>query len=138
MNSLFGDAEATHGDMDFVLRTLETHFMGSVNVTYKRYVFNQRNKQDSETFETYLTVLRQLVRTCNYQKMTNELLRDRLVCGIKEDSIRKVLLQKRNLTLPEVIDICKSAEIASTRLKSMADLEKQEPKVYVIRKNCRK
>ena len=27
-NSLFGDAEATHADMDFVLRTLETHFMG--------------------------------------------------------------------------------------------------------------
>ena len=32
-NSLFGDAEATHGDMEFVLRTLETHFLGLVNVT---------------------------------------------------------------------------------------------------------
>ena len=73
-----------------------------VNVTF---VFNQCNQQDSETFETYLTVLQQLVRTCNYQEMTNELLQDRLVCGIKEDSIWKVLLQKRNLTLLEAIDI---------------------------------
>ena len=37
---IFGDAEGTHGDMDFVLQTLETHFMGSVNVTYELYVFN--------------------------------------------------------------------------------------------------
>ena len=78
------------------------------------------------------------MRTCNYREMTNELLRDRLVCGIKEDSIREVLLQTRNLTLPEAIDICKSAEIASTQLKSMADLEKQESKVHVIRKKLRK
>ena len=67
--------------------------------------------------------------------MTNELLRDRLVCGIKEDSIRKVL-QKRNLTLLEAINICKSAEIASTELKSMVDLEKQESKVHAIRKKA--
>ena len=43
-------------------------------------------------------------------------------------------MQKRNLILPEAIDICKSAEIASTQLKSMVDLEKQESKVRVIRK----
>ena len=55
---------------------------------------NQRNRQDSETSETCLEILRQLVRTCNYKEMTNEVLRDRLVCGIMEDSIRMVLLQK--------------------------------------------
>ena len=58
--------------------------------------------------------------------------RDRLLYGIKEDSIRMVLLQKRNLTLHEVTDICKSAEIVPTQLKSIADLENQKPNVRVI------
>ena len=66
-NRLFGDAEATHGDMEFVLLTLETHFIGIINATYDRYAFNQGNQQASETFETCLIVLRQLVRTCNYR-----------------------------------------------------------------------
>ena len=87
-------AEATHGDMEFVLQTLETHFMGLVNVTYMRYVFNNRNQQDSETSETCLKILRQLVRTCNYKEISNEVLRERLVCGIMEDCIRMVLLQR--------------------------------------------
>ena len=57
-NSLFGDAEATHGNMDFVLRTLETHFMGLVNVTSTNGMY--LISVTSKTFETYLKVLRQL------------------------------------------------------------------------------
>ena len=45
------------------------------------------------------------------------------------------VVAKDILTLPEAIDICKSAEIASTQLKSMADIfKKQELRVHVIKK----
>lgn len=64
--------------------------------------------------------------------MTEELLRDRIECGIREDMVRKTLLQKRNLTLSMCIDICRMAEAAATQLKSIAVAE--SPDVHMVKR----
>ena len=65
-----------------------------------------------------------MIRTCAYGVMTDELLRDRLICGNKEDLVRKtLLLQKRNLTLAVCIDMCRIAEVATKQAKSIAQTD---------------
>ena len=51
--------------MDDVLTAMEKHFVGSVNITYERYMFNRRQQQIGESFDSYLTSLRSLVKSCN-------------------------------------------------------------------------
>lgn len=115
--------------MDDVLTAMENHF---VNPTYERYKFNRREQKVGETFHVYLTALRAMVRTCNYGDMTDDLLKDRLVCGIRDDGVRKTLLQKRQLTLAVCIDACRAAEVATTQLKAMAEAEEM-PDINFVR-----
>ena len=45
-------------DIDVVLKLLEDYCVGETNETYERYVFNKRDQQQGESFDTNLTSLR--------------------------------------------------------------------------------
>ncbi|KAJ8048543.1 hypothetical protein HOLleu_00899 [Holothuria leucospilota] len=45
--------------------------------------------------------------------------RDRIVCGINDNTTRKKLLQTTGLDLTKCIDICKVAETTSAQVKDM-------------------
>ena len=62
-------------DIDKVLELLEEHCVGETNETYERYVFNKRDQQQGASFDTYLTSLRSLVKTCNFGELKDSLLR---------------------------------------------------------------
>ena len=81
--------------MQRVLELFDDHCIGESNVIYERYVFNTRDQKDQEPFDTYLTVLRELLSRCQYKSMADELLRDRLVCGVHDSALRKRLLGKK-------------------------------------------
>ena len=40
-----------------------------------------------------------------------------MILGVSDNNVRKLLLQKRNLSLNEYIDICRSAESTSNQLQ---------------------
>lgn len=107
-------------NMDIVLKLMETHCLGETNVIYERYIFNNRVQQDKESIETYATQLRALSQTCDYGDLQDQLIRDRIVCGIRENSIRKKLLQEADLTLKRCIDICRAAESTTAQVKAIA------------------
>lgn len=73
------------------------------NVTMERHSFNTRNQKPGETIEAYVSTLRNKAKTCNFGALTDELIRDRLVCGIDNDSVRRVLLRESDLTLTKAI-----------------------------------
>ena len=58
--------------------------------------------------------------------MTDSLLRDRIVLGIKNGDARKRLLQERKLDLTKCIDICRISESATTQLQAIGASEKVE------------
>ena len=59
----------------------------------------------------------------NFQDKLDEALRDRLVCGLRSETIQKCLLTERNLTLASAIEMAQGMEAAtrqSTELRSQA------------------
>ncbi len=53
----------------------------------QRFKFNSRKRQPNETVADYVAVLRELAQHCNYGDKLQEMLRDRLVCGIEADGL---------------------------------------------------
>ena len=106
-------------DIDVVVNKLEKYCIGETNETYERYCFNKRDQQSNETADGYYTALRTLAKTCNFGNLEDNLIRDRIVMGIKDNSTRKKLLQVSKLTLQQSIDICRSCEKTSKQLESM-------------------
>ena len=111
-------------DVETVMRKFDGYIIGEINVTYERYVFNKRAQQIGESIEDYVSVLRNLASTCGFCDCLGEsLIRDRMILGVSDNNVRKLLLQKRNLSLKECIDICRSAESTSNQLQKIEQSE---------------
>ena len=106
-------------DIDVVVKKLEKYCIGETNETYERYRFSKREQASNETVDTYFTALHTLAKTCNFGNLEDNLIRDRIVIGVKDNSTRKRLLQVSKLTLQQSIDICRSLEKTTKQLESM-------------------
>ena len=98
-NGLTYEASGDEKKMNKVLEQMDKHCIGEINVTYERFCFNRRNQGEHESVDKYITALTELVRGCNFGPMESDLLKDRLVCGVRDNTLRKQLLQKRGLKL---------------------------------------
>jgi hypothetical protein len=84
--------EADREDVDKVIAAFQNYCVGEVNVTYERYILNQRAQETGESFESFLSDLRKVVRTCEYGTIEDSIVKDRIVCGIRDDATRRKLL----------------------------------------------
>nr|XP_058958995.1 uncharacterized protein K02A2.6-like [Pocillopora verrucosa] len=122
-NGLPFEKEEDKDVMNTVLELMERHCIGQTNVIYERYCFNNRKQESGESFDTYLTALKTLAKTCIFGPLTDELIRDRIVCGICDTGTRKKLLQEPKLNLQKCIDVCRSAETTASQMKVMSGRE---------------
>ena len=106
-------------DIDVVVKKLEKYCIGETNETYERYRFSKREQASNETVDTYFTALHTLAKTCNFGNLEDNLIRDGIVIGVKDNSTRKKLLQVSKLTLQQSIDICRSFEKTMKQLELM-------------------
>ena len=47
-------------NVETIISKFEEYFTGEIKETYGRFKFNQRNQEDGEAFDAYLTALRDL------------------------------------------------------------------------------
>ena len=84
---------------DSVVKKFDDFFKVRKNVIYERARFNRRNQLQGETAEQYIMVLYDLAENCDYGTMKDEMIRDRLVVGIRDDSLSQKLQMDASLTL---------------------------------------
>ena len=107
-------------DIATIKAKFDQHIIGQINETYERYVFNGRNQLNDESFDTYLTDLRNLMKSCNFCNcLRDTLLRDRIVMGIRSQDTRKKLLEIPNLTLDICINTVRVNKDSGERAKVM-------------------
>lgn len=76
-----------------------------------------RNQQLEETIDGYITQLRNLSLTCEFQDTIYGLKLYKLVNGIESNQVRNVLLRNgSNLNLEKAIEICRTDAVAMKQL----------------------
>ncbi|CAC5398917.1 unnamed protein product [Mytilus coruscus] len=91
----------------------------------QRCKFNSRSRQPNESVSQFVAELRQISEHCDYKATLDDMLRDRLVCGIKEDRIQRRLLAEPGLTFKKAMEVATAMEMAA---KNAHDKQVQEPK----------
>ena len=93
-------SEDNKAKIEPVLAKFEAYCHPRKNIPFERYWFNRRMQEPGESYEQYRTALQMLAEGCNFQSITpDEILRDRLVFGIRDDKARERLLRETSLTL---------------------------------------
>ena len=100
------------------MEALEKHYVPQVNTIYERYLFRCAT-QVSESFDSYLAKLRKLASSCEYGALMDEMIRDNIVYGIVDSSVRSRMLRDSKLTLQKAVDFCRANELAVSQAKVM-------------------
>ena len=53
-------------NVDMIISKFQGYFTGMTNKTHEHFKFNQRNQEDGEAFDAYLTAHQNLAETCNF------------------------------------------------------------------------
>ncbi|RXN08425.1 retrotransposon-like family member retr-1 [Labeo rohita] len=87
------------------------------NITYLRHMFFTRAQGPNETIDAYVTDLKNKAKDCEFGRLNDDLIKDRIVCGVNNDTVRARLLRETDLNLAKAVDICRANEITQSHLK---------------------
>ena len=76
---------------DVVKAKFEGHFIIERNVIFERAKFNLRVQKENEPVDTFISDLFTLAQHCNYGNLHAEMVRDRIVVGLKDKSLSEKL-----------------------------------------------
>ena len=82
-----------------IIDKMTKHYQPAPSEIVQRFRFNTRLRRPHEMVATYITQLKQLAEHCNFGDgdRLNEMLRDRLVCGIANEKWQHRLLSEEKL-----------------------------------------
>ncbi|XP_063362861.1 uncharacterized protein LOC134651690 [Cydia amplana] len=104
--------EGTFASVKDLLDKFESFFSPKKNITIERHRFFTRCQKQSESIEQYAFELKKLASACEFKELMDDLIRDRLICGIQENALRERLLREPDLTLKKSLEICNIAQIS--------------------------
>ena len=93
-----------------VKEKFDRHFIQRHNVIFERTRFNRRKQEEGESAETFITALFSLAEHCGYGNLHDEMIRDRIVVGIRNSALSERLQLDTRLTLDGAISQVRQAE----------------------------
>ena len=106
---VFADESDAH-KYDAVKAKFNSHFVAKKNVIYERAKFNQRAQGQDESVENFITALHSLAEFCEYGSLKDEMIRDRLVVGLRNEKLSEKLQIDASLTLEKAVQQARQSE----------------------------
>ena len=76
----------------------------------QRAHFNKQSQKPGESADTFIQDLHRLANNCNYDTLKDDLIRDRIVVGVVDDSLSDQRQSNASLTLAEAVQMSHQAE----------------------------
>lgn len=95
-----------------IIQIGQKHYDPKRGVVVHRFKLNSRLIQQEETVADYVAALRHLAIHYNYGDSLDDMLHDRIMCGINNAAIQRHLLAESDIDCDKALKIAKSMEIA--------------------------
>jgi len=105
--SLSAEESKTYG---IVKSKFDNHFVKRRNVIYERAKFNMRRQREGESVDTFVTSLYTLAEHCQYGVLHDEMIRDRIVVGIRNTALSERMQLQPDLNLEKAITQARQSE----------------------------
>lgn len=106
-----------------LLLILKQHFDPKPLVIGERFHFYKQSQKPNESVAEFLADLRKLSIRCEFGAFLDEALRDRFVCGVRNETIQKKLLAEDGLTVTRALEIAQGIEAADKNAKELKGSE---------------
>ena len=112
LSNLTAPQEPGEFSYDQVIEKLTAHYKPKPLKIAERFRFYKRNQQQGEQVADYVAELRRLAVNCGFGNFIDEVLCDRLVCGIRDEAAQRRLLAEADLNLTKAMNLAQSMERA--------------------------
>ncbi|UYV71423.1 K02A2.6-like, partial [Cordylochernes scorpioides] len=102
------EEEATK--IDSVLKAFDSHFCVRKNIIYERAKFNSRIQEDREPVDEFITSLYKLADSCEFEGLHEQLIRDRIVVGVRDKALSERMQLDSELTLEKAVNMVRQQE----------------------------
>ncbi|UYV75322.1 hypothetical protein LAZ67_12003488 [Cordylochernes scorpioides] len=102
------EEEATK--IDSVLKAFDSHFCVRKNIIYERAKFNSRIQEDREPVDEFITSLYKLADSCEFEGLHEQLIRDRIVVGVRDKALSERMQLDSELTLEKAVKLVRQQE----------------------------
>lgn len=117
--SLLHPNKPANKTFDELTQILTDHYKPAPSEIVQRFKFHSRFRKQGESVATYVSELRALAEYCNFGETLQDMLRDRLVCGINDDRIQGRLLSEPKLKYDKAVELATTLETAAHNLKEL-------------------
>ncbi|KAK3766160.1 hypothetical protein RRG08_005207 [Elysia crispata] len=102
--------ETDQDKIEVLFNKFDTFCKPKHNVTSERYKFNTSIQQEHETLDEFVTELTRLAKQCKFENLEEDMIRDRIVVGVRRPEVKDRLLREADLTLEKAMSICRADE----------------------------
>jgi len=122
------------GNYETVQNKFKEYFTGKINVIYERAKFNSRKQEQDEPVNDFITALYSLSERCAFGPLRDELIRDRIVVGLKDIKLSERLQLHANLTLEKAITMARQSEAVRKQQAELRQEEDEDLKLDAVHK----
>ena len=117
IRNLVAPAKPTERTFGELVKLVNEHLTPPPSVTMQRFKFHSRSQKEGETLSQFVAELRRLSEHCNFEASLDDMLRDRLVCGIRDVRVQRRLLAEPDLGFKKAFELAQAAEAADSDAK---------------------
>lgn len=128
LRSLLAPVKPSEKDYTDLVAKLSQHYSPTPSEIVQRFKFHSRFRKPGESVATYVSELRSLAEFCNFGTTLEVMLRDRIVCGINDDTIQRRLLTEPGLTYKKSLEIAQNLEATSQNMRELHFTSSSKPK----------
>ena len=114
-----GTGKAGQETYEELVKLLSAHFNPPPSEIVQRFKFHSRVRELEESVATFVSELRSLAEHCNFELTVEDILRNRIVCGINDHTIQQRLLGEEKLTFKKAMSTAQAMETAARNAKEL-------------------
>lgn len=130
MYNLIRGIVSTDESFDVIVAAVTKHCSPPPSSIVQRFRFNTRIRATNESVADYVAVVRQLTEFCEFGDTVDNMIRDRLVCGINDDRIQRRLLAEPKLDFAKALQLALAMESAALDSKKLSISAPAQPVYY--------
>ena len=108
--SSFRLTEQNRKKYEIVKEKFNTHFVKRRNTIFERAKFKQRRQEEGESADSFIMDLYRLAEHCGYEGLHDEMVRDRIVVGLRNAALSEKLQMDPDLTLEKAVTSARQTE----------------------------
>lgn len=121
-------------NITLIKQKFESYFTPKAKIPYLRFIFNKMIQEEGESFDDFITKIKIQGNKCEYDTLKDDLIRDRIIAGVRSNQLREKLLSESIITLQRAIELGRAHEQALKEIHAFQSSEITEPIVAAVKK----